>query len=81
MQSRQVMKKNNSNKYKHKNNDDSRNSLLLKYIKKSPKEVWVRLIEIYAKEENKNIWILISKLHDPNTIKVWQDISKEKTSG
>jgi len=52
----------------------------IEVFKKDAEEVWVRLIDIYTKEENKNIGILIFKLDEPNTIKVWQDISKEKTS-
>jgi hypothetical protein len=49
-------------------------------FKKDAEEVWVRLIDIYTQEENKNIGILIAKLDDPNTIKVWEDISKEKST-
>ena len=38
------------------------------------------LIEIYMKEEVKDLGILLNKLGDYNTINVWNDITREGES-
>jgi hypothetical protein len=49
-------------------------------FKKDAEEVWIRLINIYAQEENKNIGTLMSKFDDPNTIRAWEEVAKERKS-
>jgi len=49
-------------------------------FRKDAKEVWLRLIEIYMKDEVKDLGILLNKLGDYNTINAWKDISKERES-
>jgi hypothetical protein len=41
------------------------------------KEVWLQLIKIYMHAEVKHVGLLISKLDDPNTIKVWDEITRK----
>jgi hypothetical protein len=49
-------------------------------FRKDAKEVWISLIEIYMKDEVKDLGILLNKLGDYNTINVWSDITKERES-
>jgi hypothetical protein len=49
-------------------------------FRKDAREVMLSLIEIYMKEEVKDLGILLNKLGDYNTINVWNDITRERES-
>ena len=68
--------------YYKKNTENKRIRLLdnIEEFRKDAKEVWLELIKIYMQAEVKDIGHLISKLDDPNTINVWDEITKESGS-
>lgn len=45
-------------------------------FKADAEKIWVELIEIYMKEQEKGKGLLISKIEDPNTINIWEEVSR-----
>lgn len=45
-------------------------------FKVDAEKIWIELIEIYMKEQEKGKGLLISKIEDPNTINIWEEVSR-----
>lgn len=45
-------------------------------FKVDAEKIWVELIKVYMKEQEKGMGQLISKVEDPNTINIWEEVSK-----
>lgn len=60
--------------------DENGNPLLIaqniEKFRTDAEKVWVELITIFMKEQEKGKSLLISKIEDPNTINVWEEVSR-----